>query len=358
MISPSSKILVALSGGVDSAVAAQLLVEAGHDVTAVFVVNYDEINAAGASCWLDDYRDAVRVAAHIGIPIIRWNFVEEYKKKVLDYLYHEYEAGRTPNPDVLCNSHIKYGVWLEYAKQKGFDYLATGHYADVIFDTNTQKYVLSIPQDSEKDQTYFLHQLDQSQLAHACFPLAHLTKKEVRKKAEKFALPVAKKAESMGICFVGEMPIKEFLAEKIVQKPGKVLDIQGNEIGTHDGLAFVTIGQRHGFNHAGGVEPLYVAKKNVRENTIIVAHKEDAIMYTQSILIADMHWISGQAPKTSIQCSVRFRHRQTLVPATIEVSRLGTIIKTKKPQFAITPGQFAVVYTGNMCLGGGIISNE
>ena len=271
----NQKILVALSGGVDSAVAAALLVKAGYNVTGAYMVNYDPSSArlerasegkfssqaiapqsGAAACWLPDYRDAVRVAAKLNIPILKLDFTKEYKKKVLDYMFAEYRAGRTPNPDVLCNKYIKFGVWLEHARKLGFDWLATGHYARLGREIlNPKSQILNKPKisnlkllmakDKNKDQTYFLHQLNQAQLSRTMFPVGGYLKSEVRSLARRFKLPTANKAESMGICFIGEVPMKEFLETKIKSKPGKIVLSDGAVVGEHDGLAFYTIGQRH-----------------------------------------------------------------------------------------------------------------
>ena len=202
------KILMTMSGGVDSSVAAALLVARGYDVTGAFMVNYDDIGPGGESCWAGDYQDALRVAAKLGIPLMRLDFTKEYKKTVLDYMYAQYRAGRTPNPDVLCNKFVKFGSWLDKAKELGFDKIATGHYAKVL---ESRTYKLVEAKDENKDQTYFLNQLNQEQLSRVLFPIGDYTKPEVRKLAKKFGLPNADKEESMGICFVGEVPMKEFL---------------------------------------------------------------------------------------------------------------------------------------------------
>ncbi|MFH1286647.1 MAG: tRNA 2-thiouridine(34) synthase MnmA [Candidatus Magasanikbacteria bacterium] len=243
MTEEDKKIFVCMSGGVDSSVAAALLVHDGYDVTGAFMVNYDN----GESCWRNDYRDALRVAAKLGIPLLKLDFTKDYKEQVLDHMFAEYKKGRTPNPDVLCNKLIKFGAWIEKARELGFDAIATGHYASIkiLKHKNIKTYHLIQAKDGNKDQTYFLHQLNQEQLAHTLFPLGDYTKDEVRSLAREFELPTAEKEESMGICFVGEVPMKEFLQERIEKKQGNIVTSSGDVVGKHDGLAFYTIGQRH-----------------------------------------------------------------------------------------------------------------
>ncbi len=337
------KVLCALSGGVDSAVAALLLKQRGHDVTGVFVINYDD----GGSCWNADYQDAVRVAAKIGIPIITFDFQEEYRKKVLDYMFSEYEKNRTPNPDILCNKFIKFGSWLQKAQDLGFDMLATGHYArNAVVDG---MHSLQKAFDSEKDQTYFLSSLSQYQLSHTIFPLGEYTKKQVRAIARENDLLNADKEESMGICFVGEVPMKEFLMKKIMQTPGDIVDTSGNMLGTHDGLPFYTIGQRN--LHISSDRPLYVLRKDGESNTLIVGHDDDPLMMIERVVIENIHFISGQQPQFPIECEVRLRHRQQLQSCTLSEK----YIIFKQPQRAVTPGQFAVFYKDQQCIGNAVI---
>lgn len=364
-ISKKPKILVALSGGVDSAVSAALLVAAGYDVTGVFVINYEGKNTFGEECWVPEYRDAVRVAAHLNIPILRWNFVEEYRKNVLDYMFREYEAGKTPNPDILCNKFVKFGSWLSKARELGFDYLATGHYAKL------DKQILShlepvpservrkllVPKDIVKDQTYFLHQMNQQQLKNTLFPLANYTKTQVRMLAKKFDLPVAVKEESMGICFIGEVPMKEFLQQRIKPHPGSIILANGETIGKHDGLSFYTIGQRHfALQHPGGdSRPLYVLGKRTAGNELVVGYEDDPLMNRREIEVSDIHWISGQPPLFPLTCEVRLRHRQELQTCTVWSENGSIVIECKEPQRSVTPGQFAVLYKKGECLGGGAV---
>ncbi|MFA6547667.1 MAG: tRNA 2-thiouridine(34) synthase MnmA [Candidatus Magasanikbacteria bacterium] len=373
------KVLVCLSGGVDSSVATALLVKAGYDVTAAFMVNYDD-KSGDKSCWRDDYHDALRVAAKLGIKLLRLDFVKEYNRDVLAYMYKEYEAGRTPNPDVLCNKFIKFGAWLDKAKKLGFDYLATGHYArlsssrkrgSTVLDSrlhgndNSVVYCVQEAKDKNKDQTYFLHQLNQEQLKNVLFPIGQYTKDQVRKLAKKFDLPTADKEESMGICFVGEVPMRSFLKNKIKVKTGNIVDESGKVLGQHDGLAYYTIGQRNlGLNSKDG-RPMFVVDKNPQTNELIVGSESSPLLFKKEILVGDENWVAGIAPKLPLKCQIRLRHRQELQLATIchsdrsEAKRRNPFvllkIKFSKPQRAVTPGQFAVIYKGNLCLGGGVI---
>lgn len=355
------------------------------------MINYDNGLAPGgdASCWLPDYRDALRVAAHLGIPLLKLNFTKEYEQKVFLYMFAEYKKGRTPNPDVLCNTYIKFGVWLEWARKHGFDKLATGHYARLKIINHKSEILNQVgirllqAKDKNKDQTYFLHQLNQDQLGHVLFPIGGYTKPEVRTLAKKFKLPTAEKEESMGICFVGEVPMKEFLRNKIKTSAGKIITTNGDVIGKHEGLPFYTVGQRHlkisnsQFpisnqiqNHNDHTRPLFVVRKGIKKNTLIVGYENDPLLNKKEIELTNVYWVSGQPPKFPLHCEVRLRHRQPLQKATIKAfppaGRIRPLaekhknIKTVmlefyKAQRAPTPGQFAVFYKAGECLGGGVI---
>ena len=370
------KILVAMSGGVDSSVAAALLLRQGYEVAGAFMVNYDSADDGRfGECWRNDYRDAARVAAKLGIPLFKLDFKKEYEKKVLAYMFAEYKKGRTPNPDVLCNKFIKFGVWLEKAKELGFDKLATGHYARLGREIRSSKheirnklqnpnYKLLEAKDKDKDQTYFLHQLNQEQLKYVLFPIGDYKKTEVRKIAKKFNLPTADRAESMGICFVGEVPMKEFLSKKIKLKKGDIISSTGEILGKHDGLAFYTIGQRHGFKavlEKKGAEsrPLYIVDKNYNTNELVVGFENDPLFYKKQAEAGEINWISGQKPKLPLKCQVRLRHRQPLQNVQLFEKNGKISIHFTNKQKAVTPGQFAVFYLphgkNSVCLGGGVI---
>lgn len=358
MIKKKQKVLVAMSGGVDSSVVAALLLKAGYDVTGAYMKQWDDSDKSGVCTWKQDRRDALRVAAHLGIPLLTLDFEKEYKEWVMSYMFAEYEKGRTPNPDVLCNKFIKFGAWLNKARELGFDKLATGHYASLDYKGN---YRLLEAKDTEKDQTYFLHQLSQEQLSHTLFPIGDYTKKEVREMASKFGLPTAERAESMGICFIGEVSMKEFLLKKIKPQPGVIVTSDGQKIGEHDGLPFYTIGQRHLGTKSlelktekGETKALYVVDKNFNTNELVVGDDNDPLLYKKEAEISDINWISGQTPVFPLKCEVRLRHRQIKQSAIVVVDK-QTIIKFKTPQKAVTPGQFAVLYKNGECLGGGVI---
>ena len=357
----NKKVLVGMSGGVDSSVTAALLVSQGYDVTGAFMKQFstdsNESEAkvlTGVCSWKEDRRDAMRVAAKLGIGLITLDFEKEYRAWVMGYMFDEYKVGRTPNPDVMCNKYIKFGAWLEKIKELGFDFLATGHYARVEYDT-TKKHVLLQAKDDNKDQTYFLHQLNQDQLAHTLFPIGEYTKDEVRDLAKKFDLPTAGRAESMGICFVGEVPMKAFLQQKIQPTPGEIMTSAGAVIGEHEGLSFYTIGQRHVLAQKGGDKPLFVVQKKFDENILVVGYEDDLLLFSTESVLRDMHWVSGAEPQLPFECLVRMRHRQAFQKATIIKEADQWKVVFEIPQRAVTPGQFCVCYKDGVCFGGGVV---
>jgi tRNA-uridine 2-sulfurtransferase len=349
------KILVGMSGGVDSSVTAALLVRDGHEVVGGFMRNWSEEKGVDGVCtWKTDRRDAQRVAAHLGIPLLTFDFEEQYRAEVVQYVYDEYAAGRTPNPDVLCNRQIKFGYFLEAAKNLGCDAVATGHYAGVARDASGMHLLRAA--DDNKDQTYFLHQLSQEQLQYALFPLQPYQKAEVRAVARELGLPTAERKESMGICFVGRMPIKNFLESHIVATPGDVVLEDGTVIGTHEGLQFFTIGQRHGFTQKGGTVPLYVAAKDRASSRLIVAPRESPLLFCHVVDVKTMHWIAPQTPTEPVRCIARLRHRAALASCVVTANAQGGAqVVFDEPQWGVSEGQFCVLYTETECLGGGAI---
>lgn len=353
------KVLVAISGGVDSAVAAALLIKQGYAVTGAFMKCYSEAVEKRA-CWIDDRRDALRVCAKLGIKLLDFDFEKEYRRRVVKYLFAEYRAGRTPNPDVMCNKFVKFPLLWRAAKKMGFDYLATGHYAQIGWARG--RAVLLKAKDKNKDQTYFLHQIKQTELRQTLFPIGGYTKPEVRELAREFGLPVAEKEESMGICFIGEISINDFLRKKIKPRPGKIVLPDGKEVGKHTGLPFYTIGQRSGLGIGGG-RALFVVAKNRHANKLVVDYEDSPLLFQTQINVNQVSWLSGQKPSFPLKCEVRMRHRQPLQKCIIHChserseaeSRNPLTVKFAKPQRAVTPGQFAVFYQGEVCLGGGVV---
>ncbi len=345
------KIALGLSGGVDSAVAAYLLKEEGYDVSAFYLQCWDfDLPGCGGD---KDRNDAIHVAATLDIKFKHLDFIEEYKKRVLDKFYKEYRSGRTPNPDIVCNTQIKYGIFLDWALRKGFDCIATGHYARKAVEGDCFQLLSGV--DKGKDQSYFLYRLNQEQLERALFPLGEMLKKDVRNIAKEAGLRVHDKTDSVGICFIGDVDIKKFLQERINPEKGEVVTEEGKKIGSHSGVWFYTIGQRHGFEVTEymGV-PLYVIDKNVEENQLIVGSMEDAKRDT--FFVEDLHWIC-KVPDFPLETQVRIRNLGKFYPSKISSSRGGELkVESEESIFGVAPGQSAVFYEGDLVLGGGIIS--
>lgn len=350
----TKKVAVGLSGGVDSAVTAYLLREQGHDVTGVYLQCWD--SKADYCSAEEDRASAVSVATSLGIKFKYLDFVAEYKDRVINYFYKEYEEGRTPNPDVMCNKEIKFGMFFDWAMANGFDYVATGHYASVQ-KNNLDTYDLLKGIDAGKDQAYFLYRLTQKNLAHILLPLGDMKKEEVRSIAKKAKLPNYNRPDSQGICFVGEVDIKDFLKKKLPVKTGNVIFISGENIGTHDGAWFYTIGQRHGFklNKYFGL-PLYVINKNVEKNELIVGKYDDTLI--SEFTVTDVHWINSDPMQKGVfMCDIKIRHLGKSYNAKLSTSDVAGNIRVRLAEgiFGVSPGQSAVFYTQRTVLGGGII---
>jgi tRNA-uridine 2-sulfurtransferase len=354
------KVVVGLSGGVDSAVTAHLLKEQGHDVLGIFMKNWEDDDNSEYCSSREDLVDAVSVADHIGIDIEVVNFAAEYKDRVFSYFLSEYEAGRTPNPDVLCNTEIKFAAFLDHAMRLGADKIATGHYAGVR-ETSDGKFELLKGDDDTKDQSYFLHRLNQAQLSKAMFPLANMPKREVRAIAEKTGIPNFAKKDSTGICFIGERPFREFLERYLPKKPGKMVTPEGEVVGQHQGLAYYTLGQRGGL-HIGGAkegsgEPWYVAGKNIARNQLVVVQgREHPALRKTEVPLVNTHWISGEAPTLGNGYGGKTRYRQPDAACAYENEGEHEALHFHDGQWAPTPGQYAVLYRNKVCLGGGVIA--
>ncbi|MEX0918854.1 MAG: tRNA 2-thiouridine(34) synthase MnmA [Candidatus Paceibacterota bacterium] len=351
----SKKVLVGLSGGVDSSVSAYLLKKQGYEVIGAFIKVWEPPADWGLPCtWRQDRRDAMRVAAHLAIPFITVDLSREYEEAVVNYLISEYQAGRTPNPDVMCNKEIKFGAFYQRALAGGIDFIATGHYAR---NENNQ---LKTGLDKEKDQSYFLWNLTGEQLKHIIFPLGSYQKVEVRKLAAKAGLMTAEKKDSQGICFLGKLDMAEFLKKYLPVKPGVVVDETGRAIGQHDGAVFYTLGQRHGFTvtvKTNNNQPYYIADKDLDKNILVVSHNLKKIPSNKTeAVLKDVNWISGE-PQTDQTYQARIRYRQTPASCRLRKSKAGDswTVKFDASQAVLPPGQSLVVYDGDICLGGGVI---
>ncbi|MGY3766027.1 tRNA 2-thiouridine(34) synthase MnmA [Vagococcus vulneris] len=355
-----TRVVVGMSGGVDSSVTALLLKEQGYDVVGVFMKNWDDTDENGVCTATEDYKDVAKVANQIGIPYYSVNFEKEYWDRVFQYFLDEYTRGRTPNPDVMCNKEIKFKAFLDYALQLGANYVATGHYARVTRDENGVSHMLR-GFDNNKDQTYFLSQLSQEQLAKTMFPLGHLEKKEVRAIAERAGLATAKKKDSTGVCFIGEKNFKEFLGKYLPAQPGKMVTLDGVVKGEHSGLMYYTIGQRQGLGIGGGkgeeALPWFVVGKDLVTNTLYVGqgfHHEH--LYSDYLEASDIHFTTHQEMPKEFKCTAKFRYRQKDTGVTVKlIGQNQAQVIFDEPVRAITPGQAVVFYNGEECLGGGMI---
>lgn len=353
-----TRVVLGMSGGVDSSVSALLLKEQGYEVIGVFMKNWDDTDEFGHCTAEEDAEDVRRVCDQIGIPYYTVNFEKQYMDKVFQYFLDEYRKGRTPNPDVMCNREIKFGEFLQKALELGADYIATGHYARVEQKDGLFRLLRGV--DNNKDQTYFLNALNQYQLSKAMFPIGHLPKPEVRAIAEKAGLATAKKKDSTGVCFIGERNFKEFLSGYLPAKPGNMVTLDGEVKGRHDGLMYYTLGQRQGLGigGSGSGEPWFVAGKDLEKNVLYVVQGEKhPSLYTSGLRATDLNWISGKLPDAPLRCNAKFRYRQPDQGVTVAFDGDGTCEVTfDQPQKAITPGQSVVFYDGEVCLGGAIIN--
>lgn len=349
-----TKVVVGISGGVDSSVAALLLKEEGYDVVGIFMKNWDETDENGVCTAEEDYEDAVKVANQIGIPYYAINFEKEYYDRVFTYFLDEYKKGRTPNPDIMCNKEIKFKAFLAYAKKLGADYIATGHYARV--DRSTDETIMLRGLDNNKDQTYFLSQLSQDQIKDVLFPVGNLQKSEVRDIAHKYKLATADKKDSTGICFIGERNFNEFLSNYLPAKPGNIVDTKGKILGKHDGLMYHTIGQRRGLGIGGDGEAWFVCGKDLDKNELIVCQgANNPLLFSNRLLASEFSTFSNKKLPEEFACTAKFRYRQKDINARVKILSKNHVEVTYDPTKAVTPGQAAVFYQGEICLGSAII---
>ena len=369
-MSPKHRVVVGLSGGVDSAVTAWLLKQAGHEVVGIFMKNWEDDDDSEYCSSNVDFVDAAAVADVIGIEIEHVNFAADYKDRVFAEFLREYSAGRTPNPDVLCNAEIKFKAFLDHAMRLGAEKIATGHYARVRYNHESHLHELLQGLDPAKDQSYFLHRLTQAQLARTLFPVGELHKTEVRRIAGEIGLPNAKKKDSTGICFIGERPFREFLGRYLQTQPGPIRDERGRQIGEHVGLSFHTLGQRQGLGIGGVKErgaqrgggdhaPWFVARKDMATNTLYAVQGHDhPWLLSHELVFDDAAWIAGTPPAPGA-CTAKTRYRQQDAACQLATGDAPGLWRLRFPeaQWAVTPGQSAVLYDGEVCLGGGVITS-
>jgi len=353
------KVIVGLSGGVDSSVAAYLLLQAGYDVEALFMKNWDEDDDTEYCTAMQDFADASAVAAELGIVLHGANFAREYWDRVFEYFLNEYRSGRTPNPDILCNKEIKFKAFLDYARKLGADFIATGHYARRGMSADGRATLLK-GLDANKDQSYFLHAVSHEALQSTLFPLGELPKTEVRAIAERAGLPTFNKKDSTGICFIGERRFSDFLSTYLPAQPGAIVTDSGVELGNHQGLMYHTIGQRQGLGIGGTKDfdesPWYVVDKDLEHNKLVVAQgNNNPLLFKQTMTVTSPFWISGTLPAPDFECAAKIRYRQADQRCTVTSCEGELQVHFETPQRAITPGQSAVFYLDDRCLGGGVI---
>ncbi len=360
-------VIVGMSGGVDSSVSAWRLQQEGYEVQGLFMSNWDE-DEDGYCTAAQDYQDARRVCEQLGIELHKVSFAGEYRERVFAYFLEEYRAGRTPNPDVLCNREIKFGVCFEYARRLGAEYVATGHYARVAHEPTVR---LLKGLDPQKDQSYFLHAMPGHALARTLFPIGALHKDEVRRIARDLTLPVFDKKDSTGICFIGERPFAEFLSRYLPAQPGRIESIDGTVLGEHRGLMYYTLGQRQGIGIGGrqgaSEDPWYVARKDLARNVLVVVQGHDhPALFATEMQVGQLTWVGGAAPDARFRCSAKVRYRQADQDCTVTLdgaqdaasaATVSATVRFDRPQRAVTPGQYAVFYQGEECLGGGVIES-
>lgn len=356
-----TRVVVGMSGGVDSSVTALLLKEQGYDVVGIFMKNWDDTDENGFCSATEDYKDVALVADQIGVPYYSVNFEKEYHDRVFTYFLEEYKKGRTPNPDVMCNKEIKFKAFLDYAMELGADFVATGHYAQIERDEDGVAHLLR-GKDSNKDQSYFLSQLSQEQLSKAMFPLGNIEKSEVRAIAEKANLATAKKKDSTGICFIGERDFTDFLSNYLPANQGEMQTLEGEVVGQHAGLMYYTIGQRKGLGIGGSKDgtndPWFVVGKNMKENVLYVGQGyENEHLYATTLEGSDFFFTQEKELPKEFRAMAQFRYRQEAVPVTVYMDETGTKARVEFDELAraITPGQAIVLYDGDECLGGGTI---